>query len=213
MKIAILQNDVKQIEAITDTLDNAGHQVDVFFNRAVLDSQLLNFDLIILNFDKSFIRDIRINYGFTLPLITWLENENLISDALFSGATDYFIDGEDIFEIIQRIKPYIARDNFDCSSIFLGDSNSIKLDGVKVQLTKEEFRLAHFLYSHLNRPLKESHLMMKVWGVDYPKYVSDFDQVVLGVKSKLFGTLNACKLNLLEIKNYGYRLTEVKSLD
>jgi DNA-binding response OmpR family regulator len=208
MKIAILQNDVKQIDAITDTLDHAGHQVDVFFNRSVLDSQLLNFDLIILNFDKSFIRDIRINYGFTLPLITWLENENLISDALFYGATDYFIDGEEIFEIIQRIKPYIARDNSDCSSIFLGESNSIKLDGVKVQLTKEEFRLAHFLYSHLNRPLKESHLMMKVWGVDYPDHVSDFDRVVSGLKSKLVGTSNACKLRLMEIKGYGYRLIE-----
>lgn len=208
MKIAILQNDIKQIEAITDALDHAGHQVDVFFNRAALDSQLLNFDLIILNFDKSFIGDIRINYGFTLPLITWLENENLISDALFSGATDYFIDGEEIFEIIQRIKPYITRDNSDCSGIFLGESNSIKLDGAKVQLTKEEFRLAHFLYSHLNRPLKESHLMMKVWGIDYPDHVSDFDRVVSGLKSKLVSTSNACKLRLMEIKGYGYRLIE-----
>ncbi len=49
MKIAILQNDIKQIEAITDALDHAVHQVDVFFNRAALDSQLLNFDLIIAN--------------------------------------------------------------------------------------------------------------------------------------------------------------------
>jgi hypothetical protein len=52
--------------------------------------------------------------------------------------------------------------------------------------------------------------MMKVWGVDYSKYVSDFDQVVLGVKSKLVGTLNAWELSLLEVKGYGYRLVEDK---
>jgi DNA-binding response OmpR family regulator len=93
------------------------------------------------------------------------------------------------------------------------ESNSIKLDEVTVQLTKEEFRLAHFLFSHLNRPLKENYLMMKVWGVDYPKYASNFDQLVLGFKSKLVGTLNAWELSLLEVKGYGYRLIEVKNLD
>ncbi len=208
MKIAILQNNLKQIEAITKALDHAGHAVVVFSNWTVLDSELLNFDLIILNFDESLIKNIRINYGFTLPLITWLENENLISDALLSGGTDYLIDGEDISELNHRIKPYIVRDYSDISNIFLAESNTIKLDEGEVQLSKEEFRLSHFLYSHLNRPLKKKHLMIKVWGVDYINHVSDFDQVVSGVKSKLVGTLNACKLRLMEIKGYGYRLIE-----
>jgi len=213
MKIAILQNGVKQIEAFTEALHQSGHEVVVFFNWAVLDFELLSFDLIILNFDESLIKNIRVDYGFSLPLITWLGNEKMISDALFSGATDYFVDGEEIFEITNRIKPYINPDNSDLSGFFMEEINSIKLDEVTVQLTKEEFRLAHFLFSHLNRPLKENYLMMKVWGVDYPKYASNFDQLVLGFKSKLVGTLNAWELSLLEVKGYGYRLIEVKNLD
>lgn len=228
MRIALLEDDPAQAEALAAWLTGAGHDPHVFS----LGKELLrqasreSFDLFLIDWmlpDQSghdVLRWLRQERGVTAPAIfvTSRDAEEDIVAGLDAGADDYMIKPIRRMELLSRLDAVWRRVHPRDEALQVIDLPPYRLElehrrvlrnGQPVEpLTEKEFVLAAFLFQNLGRLFSRGHLLEAIWGLSADIPTRTLDTHISRVRKKL-DLHPANGFRLVPAYNYGYRLERI----
>lgn len=229
MRIALLEDDDAQAEALAGWLHEAGHDVHVFglSRDLVRHVSRESFDTFLIDWmlpDQSG-RDVlcwlRQDRGETAPAIfvTSRNAEEDIVAGLNAGADDYMIKPIRRRELLSRLEAIWRRNRPHDTSQDVIDAEpyrfdlklrTVARDGKPLEnLTDKEFSLAIFLFQNLGRLLSRGHLLEAIWGLNASIPTRTLDTHVSRLRKKL-ELYPANGFRLVPVYNYGYRLDRVE---
>lgn len=236
MRIAIVEDDVVMTQLIHKALVNGFEERGLPISITAFETgkdfirvaSRETFDLVFLDWhlpDSTGIGliDWMKNYLEALPgvlLVTQRQEESDIIEALNAGADDFISKPFRPRELAARAFATIRRRslrtaaNAQQSELEFGrirlnsDREAAYVDGEKVSLTRQEFRLAYLLLNQLGNPLSRSYLYEYVWGRSNDPNTRTLDVHIHRVRKKLKMTAEH-GWNLMSVYGYGYRLQTV----
>lgn len=232
MKIAILEDDETLAIEVSNLLKAVDHTPSIFLDGEQLVNALEHesFDLYVIDWNVPKINGLEVlkyirHYHHSKSPVIFLSSnsgENDVVLALKWGADDYCKKPIQGSEFIARVSALARRIGSDLStstqSIELGPyvldpkTHSIYMDREKINLSVMEFKLAHYMFLHLNSPVSRTTLLIEVWGKPEKELTRTLDVHIAWIRKKLNIGASSQFLRLSAIYGYGYRLTEVFSL-
>ena len=229
MRIAVLDDDISQLDLVSHTLTSAGHHVHGFERGRDLVRQLQrdSFDLLILDWQvpdmsgTEVLAWARDHQKANVPVLfmTLRSAEEDIVNALNAGADDYMIKplrrGElmaRVQALLRRAYPRQAEEAVFVFNQFEFDEKRmvVRRDQEIIAVTQKEFYLALLFFRNLGRPLSRSHILESVWGRDSEIPSRTMDTHVSRIRSKL-NIRPDQGFRLTPVYSYGYRLERVSS--
>lgn len=223
MRIAVLEDDPTQREALRGALLDAGF--DVLCYGAGRDMAFAlrreSFDLLVLDWQLpdlsgiDILRSVRAAGQRTPVLfVTIRDDERDVVAALEAGADDYMTKPLRMGEFVARARAVIRRNqpaalgerelSYDRYGFDLKTQRA-SVGGEPVELTQKEFHLAVLLFRNVGKPLSRGHIREAVWGHGSDVPSRTMDTHVSRVRSKLSLRPESGFL-LAPVYSYGYRL-------
>lgn len=225
MKIAVLDDDQVQLQAIAEIVEKAGFRPTTFTRGQALISALRRdtFDLLVVDWnlpDKSGLEILswaRNNLSPPPPmlLVTSRADDEDIVAGLNAGADDYLSKPLSPTVLEARIRALLRR-AYDHSAVpaeqetygdtvFNMSTTTVIRQGESVTMTPKEFALARLLFRNLHRALSRTYLLETIWGNDPDLNSRSLDMHISRVRSKLnLRPQNGYRLT--PVYSYGYRL-------
>ncbi|GGA35098.1 response regulator transcription factor [Dyella nitratireducens] len=232
MRIAILEDTVKQAHSVANWLHRAGYESVIRHDGDSFVSMLENepADMLLLDWDVpgkcgievlKWARTTREHAEVPIIMLTQHDDESSIVQGLDSGADDYLVKPAREQELVARIRaqarkyyPEALRDK----KIKVGrytmdaDARSVLVDGVDgqklVNLPVREFDLAMYFFRKVGCVVTKEELCEEIWGENDRKY----DATLATYVSKLRHALQLRAKNgmlISTVYNHGYRLEEL----
>lgn len=225
MKIAVLDDDPVQLQAISQVLENAGFRPSLFSRGHALISALRRdtYDLLIVDWnlpDRSGIEIVSwVRANLTPPpptlLVTSRVEDDDIVEALNAGADDYLAKPLPTNVLEARVRALLRR-AYDHTNVqgerevidditFNASTTTVVRNGESVAMTPKEFALARLLFRNLHRALSRTYLLETIWGNEPHLNSRSLDMHISRVRSKLnLRPQNGYRLT--PVYSYGYRL-------
>lgn len=203
MKVAIVDDDVTQIELISRAVSGLGHDCQGFERGQALLRQMRRdtFDLLILDWhlpDTSgpeIVTWVRGKIAHRVPIlfVTNRNQEGDVIEALTCGADDYLPKPVRVGELAARVaalmrRTYpVAATDIEVYGRFTIDAQHRKLysEGTVIELKLKEYELAHLLFNNLGRLLSRQYLIDRIWGVNPEIWSRSLDTHVSSLRNKL----------------------------
>ncbi|GLQ95898.1 response regulator transcription factor [Dyella mobilis] len=232
MRIAILEDTVKQAHSVANWLHRAGYESVMRHDGDSFVSMLENepADMLLLDWDVpgkcgievlKWARATREHADVPIIMLTQHDDEQSIVHGLDSGADDYLVKPAREAELVARIRaqmrkyyPHTLRER----KLRVGrytldaDARSVLVDGVDGQklanLSAREFQLAMHFFRNVGCVVTKEDLCEKIWGAADRKY----DATLATYVSKLRNALQLRSKNgmlISTVYNHGYRLEEL----
>lgn len=228
MRIALLEDDEFQANALIVWLEAVGHEVGSWQTcadfRTALEKE--SFDLLILDWilpDGSgldvldWIRK-QMNWQTPVLFVTQRDKEEDVVTALQHGADDYMAKPVKPLEMLARITALARRaqsqgqitDIYEFGPYKLNSTTrSVEWGGRKVDLTHKEFDLTLFLFRNLGRLISRGKLLESVWGTSADLNTRTVDTHISRIRNKLgLSPENGWKLSA--VYQHGYRLERLE---
>ena len=225
MKIAVLDDDQVQLQAISQVIEKAGFRSTTFSRGHSLISALRRdtFDLLIIDWnlpDRSgleIVSWVRSNLVPPPPMLlvtSRIEDEDIVA-ALNAGADDYLAKPLSPTVLEARVRALLRRayetnnapaerEVFD-DVIFNVSTTSVVRNGQTITMTPKEFALARLLFRNTHRALSRTYLLETIWGNEPHLNSRSLDMHISRVRSKLnLRPQNGYRLT--PVYSYGYRL-------
>jgi len=230
-KIAILEDDVTQINMVESWLNTegydchtcaTGHEMLALLETESFDLLLIDWELPDINGPEVMAR-IRQNDDNTVPIIfmTNRDGEHDIVSALNAGADDYLIKPLRHHEFLARVKATTRRIQKSEPDSTKSDqsvtyppyhfnlkNHLITRNDTPVELSNKEFDLAYFLFCNEGVLLSRKHILSSVWQQDADLNTRTVDTHMSVIRRKLaLQPQNGWRLK--SIYGHGYRLEQV----
>jgi DNA-binding response OmpR family regulator len=232
MRIAILEDTVKQAHSVASWLYRAGYQSVIRHDGDSFVNMLENepADMLLLDWDVpgkcgidvlKWARATREHADVPIIMLTQHDDENSIVMGLDSGADDYLVKPAREQELVARIRaqarkyyPEALRERKVKVGRYTLDADacSVMVDGVDgqklVNLSAREFQLAMHFFRNVGCVVTKEDLCEKIWGENHRKY----DATLATYISKLRSALQLRSKNgmlISTVYNHGYRLEEL----
>lgn len=232
MRIAILEDTVKQAYTVANWLSKAGYECVIRHDGDSFVSMLEHepADMLLLDWDVpgkcgievlKWARAMREHNDVPIIMLTQHDDESSIVQGLDAGADDYVVKPAREQELVARIRAQVRKyypENTRDKKIKVGrytldaDARSVVVDGVDgqkvVNLPEREFELAMHFFRNVGCVVTKSELSEKIWGESDPKY----DATLATYVSKLRNALQLRSKNgmlISTVYNHGYRLEEL----
>lgn len=185
MKLLLVEDEVKAVEALRKGLMENHFQVDIAYDgeSGLALANNHSYDLIIsdvivpkLN-GFEMVRKIRQNANTTpILLLTALLGTDNTVEGLDCGADDYLTKPFEFKELIARIKALTRRSQVAKKTPTIlrfadvamdMDTKSVTRGGQKVELTPKEFSLLNYFISNQGRVISKVEIAEKVWDIDF----------------------------------------------
>ncbi len=198
MKILIVEDNVRLLEAITETLE-----LEKYLCETSQDFQSAHEKIFLYNYDILIV-DINLPDGSGLELIKEIKKQNsstgiiVVSarnsldnkiEGLDLGADDYITKPFDMAELVARVKALLRRRNFSGNSkvTFNGitidtTSREVFAGQQKIELTKSEYDILLFFFSNPGRTLTKEGIAEHIWG-DNMDLADSFDFIYSHIKN------------------------------
>jgi DNA-binding response OmpR family regulator len=224
MRIAALDDDAAQVEAVVRLLSNSGHNC-ISFNAAkplIAALRRETFDLLILDWNLPGMSGLetiawaRENLPSRPPvlLLTSRSSEADVVTGLNAGADDYVVKPVQSEVLLARVNALLRRsyperppggiETFGDYSFNL-PAETVTVSGEAAPLTAKEFGLALLLFRNTHRALSRSHILEAVWGRNPNLATRTLDVHISRIRSKL-NLRPANGFRLVPVYSYGYRL-------
>jgi DNA-binding response OmpR family regulator len=227
MRIALLDDDDAQIEAVSNLLTSGGHSCHSFCTSNALLRALRNetYDLLILDWNVPDLPGVEVlNWSRrnlqtpppALMLTARLDEADIVT-GLNTGADDYVIKPVQPAVLLARVNallrraygavdtaPVQAHDDY----LFNVPAQTVTVRGETVSLTSKEFALALFLFQNMHRALSRDHLLEAVWGRGPGLLTRTLDMHISRIRVKL-GLRPEFGYRLTPVYSYGYRLEKL----
>ncbi len=227
MKIAVLDNDPIQTDAICQALISAGHTCQSFDNGIDLVEYLRDegADILVMDWQNhdarildvhAWIRE-NLSPKFPTLLIASVGGEEHIGASLAAGVNDYVIKPIRRNELIARVHVQLNLaypNQHQAASIVFGvyvfetSASRITMNGVEIRLTQKEFDLALLFFINVDQPLSRAHIHDAIWAGDDDVASRTLDTHVSRVRNKL-KLQDANGFRLSPIYSYGYVLEKI----
>ncbi len=223
MRIAALDDDILQLDLLSQVVQSAGHSCHTFSKGAALQQMLRreSFDLLIVDWQlpdiegTQVVKWVRANISKEVPIliVTHRSEEADIVEGLASGADDFMIKpvraGElraRITALLRRAYPPNASPVIDFGPYrFNTVTNTLELTGKPIELTHREFALALTMFQNRGRLLSRDHLREAVWGQNSEVQSRSLDTHVSRLRS-LLNLRPGQPYSISAVYGYGYRL-------
>jgi len=221
MRLALLDDDSRQITLITDALASAGHTCHPYDadEDALNQLQQDGADMLIIDHRVGGAEELqwaRRNLTDALPalFLAGRGDEDEIFTALQGGANDYLIKPIRRGELLIRVQTLLRRsypDRIEPDQIRFGhyvfepQSGRLSIAGRQISLTQKEFSLALLFFRHLGRPLSRAYILDAIWSRETDIPSRTMDTHVSRVRNKLH-LRPENGFRLLPVYSYGYRL-------
>ncbi len=198
MKLLIVEDNLKLLEAITETLKS-----EKFLCETAIDFGTAHEKIFLYRYDVLIV-DINLPDGSGLNLIRETKNQNpstgiIVISARNSldnkiegfelGADDYITKPFDMAELVARVKALLRRRNFSGTDIITFGDISVNTTSRKVfatnqpiELTKSEYDILLFFFSNPNRVLTRESIAEHIWG-DNMDLADSFDFIYSHIKN------------------------------
>ena len=203
-RILVVDDDPRTLRYVRDALTDAdflpivtADPLDV--QRIVKEERphLVLLDLILPGMDGlELMRSVPELAGIPVIFISSYGRDQVIAQALESGAADYVVKPFSPTELVARIRSAIRRQispqlTEPTDTFVLGDlainygERSVTLAGRSVRFTNTEYRLLSELSVNAGRVLTHSHLLQRVWGMGHPGHPGPVRTVIKNLRRKL----------------------------
>ncbi len=228
MRIAILDNDLDQIELARQILTSAGHACQIHRSHTHLleAAHAGGFDLLIMdggavNNCIELLHALRAQPGPRTPvlLLTKRSSDADVATLLEAGASDYIVKPIRRNELEIRVRVLLRRSYPEmdtvapaCFGIYTFDTTATRLTigSATAAVTQKEFELALLFFRNLGRPLSRAYIREAVWPHEPDVQSRTLDTHVSRVRSKL-GLHPENGFRLAPVYSYGYRLEQLAS--
>lgn len=227
MKIAILDDDPAQMEAIVGASHSAGHRLTSFVHAQTLIAALRRdtFDMLIIDkglsercgLDVMAWAHLHLKSPPLMLLIADSVDYDDIADALDAGADGYLPKPLSPRLLEARIRaltrrphppPSVADMEVHGDIAFHEATKSVRRDDEEVVLTAKEFALALLLFRNQHRPLSRTYIREAVWGAEPSLNSRSLDMHISRVRTKL-DLRPESGFRLTPIYGHGYQLEHV----
>ncbi|MGM3276854.1 response regulator transcription factor [Ralstonia sp. 24A2] len=223
-RIAVLEDNLAQAEAVRRWLENAGYDVIVEHDgpafMARIDKEKV--DMLVLDWDVpgmtgiEVLRNVRARVHFEIPivLLTQHDDERDILHGLDSGADDFLVKPASermlLARVMAQLRKYYPEAQKKRQVEFDGyvldeTARMVKLpDGGQQELPEREFAIALYLFSHAGRVVSRDALLKHVWGEVDEAQVGTLATYITRVRNAL--RLRQHGLKISSVYRRGYRL-------
>jgi two-component system response regulator RegX3 len=227
MRIAVLEDNLIQIELYKLWLSTAQHQFQIYSMVADLLAALKTekFDLLLIDMslpdgsgDKvlSWVRD-NLGWSMSIIVVTARDAESDAVSALRLGADDYVVKPPKYFELIARIEALGRRNRAVRQQVLKLGSYEIHLEnrqilaqGELVELTQKEYEVACYLFQNPGRLLSRVHLLEVIWGLQAEIDTRTVDTHISRLRRKL-DIYPKNGWEIISVYGYGYRVEIVQA--
>lgn len=227
MRIAALDDDDAQREAIARVLVSGGHSSQCFHLAAPLIAALRRetFDLLVLDWNVPDMDGLEV-IAWTLKnlsppppilLLTSRSHEADVITGLNAGADDYVVKPVVGGVLLARINALLRRTYPDRGAggletygdyVFNLPAEQVTIGGELAPLTAKEFGLALLMFRNLHRALSRGHILEAIWGRNPDLPTRTLDMHISRIRTKLqLRPQNGFRLT--PVYSYGYRLEEL----
>ena len=227
MRIAALDDDDAQREAIARVLVSGGHNCQCFSLAAPLIASLRRetFDLLILDWNVPDMSGLDV-LGWALKnltpcppvlLLTSRSAEADVVSGLNAGADDYVVKPVQPGVLLARVNAILRRSYPDRAAggietygeyRFNLPAEQVTMRGELLTLTAKEFSLALLLFRNVHRALSRGHILEAIWGRNPDLPTRTLDMHISRIRTKL-ALRPQNGFRLAPVYSYGYRLEQL----
>lgn len=234
MRIAILDDDVDQLELTKSTLEDIGHKCLTYTVGGTLLRALRQetFDLLVLDWHlpdisgPEVVRWARSNLDDPLPIV-FLTNrgeESDVVEGLSCGADDFMVKPMRPGELVARVQALLRRAYAEPASgeqrwgpyTFQSAGRRVEYQGTPVTMTQREFDIALFMFRNMGRLLSRRYMLEHLWANSNPAGTELMSRSLDTHISRVRNLLNLRPENgfrLSAVYGQGYRLEAVGAPD
>jgi len=234
MRIAILDDDVDQLELTKSTLEGIGHHCLTYTAGGTLLRELRQetFDLLVLDWHlpdvsgPDVVRWVRSNLNDHVPVLflTNRREERDIVEGLSCGADDFMIKPMRPAEMIARVQALLRRAYAEPLTgeqswgpyTFMPVGRRVEFNGTPVNMTQKEFDIAVFMFRNMGRLLSRRYMLENLWSATNPAGTELMSRSLDTHISRIRNLLNLRPENgfrLSAVYGQGYRLEMVGTTD
>jgi DNA-binding response OmpR family regulator len=234
MRIAILDDDVDQLELTKSTLEDIGHKCLTYTAGGTLlrALRLETFDLLVLDWHlpdisgPEVVRWARENLDDPVPIlfVTNRREECDVVEGLSCGADDFMIKPMRPGELAARVQALLRRAYAEPTNgeqswgpyTFQSAGRRVEFRGTPVTMTQREFDIALFMFRNLGRLLSRRYMLENLWANSNPAGTELMSRSLDTHISRVRNLLNLRPENgfrLSAVYGQGYRLEAVGSSD
>lgn len=230
MRIAILEDDEVQREAMSGLLALNGHHCHTFAASKALLRALRNetYDLLVLDWNLPDLPGIEVlqwsqrNLKPAPPalIVTSRTDDADVVEGLNAGADDYVVKPVQSAVLMARVNAILRRayapaddgpiERYD-DYLFDTAAQTVRVRDETVALTAKEFSLSRLLFQNLHRALSRDHLLEMVWGHSPDVQTRTLDMHISRIRMKL-GLRPEHGYKLIPVYSYGYRLEKLADI-
>jgi two-component system response regulator RegX3 len=224
MRVAVLEDDISQLELLSHWLKLAGHHVQGFQQGLLLLKALARetFDVVLLDWNVPDLSGIevlrRVRQKSTMPVLfcTGRSEESDVVTALREGADDYISKPVRRMELLARLQAVTRRgydlpqqsQAFEVGALWVDcEAQTITRNNVPVALSTKEFYLAVLFLRNVGRLLSRREIKQAVWGSNLDLNSRALDMHVSRVRNRL-ALLPEDGWRLRALYGHGYRLEQ-----
>ena len=225
MRVAVLEDDIAQLELLSHWLKLAGHSAHGYQLGGVLLRELVreSFDVLVLDWNLPDISGVevlgRVRQQSTVPVVfcTARGDEVDVVTALRAGADDYLVKPARRMELIARLGVVKRRTHrvesqaFEVGAFSVDcQARTIRQHGVPLELTTKDFDLSVLFLQNVGRLLSRQVMRDAVWGSQFNMLSRTIDTHVSRVRTAL-GLTPEHGWRLAAVYGHGYRLEQCKT--
>jgi DNA-binding response OmpR family regulator len=231
MRIAALDDDAAQVEAVGRLMTAAGHACTAFQAPKALLAALRRetFDLLIIDWNMPQMSGLETiawvleNVPSPPPilLLTSRSEEADVVTGLNAGADDYVVKPVQpsvllarVNALLRRAYPAKASEGIEAFGDygFNAPAETVNISSQTVTLTSKEFGLALLLFRNTHRALSRAHILEAVWGRNPDLATRTLDMHISRIRTKL-NLRPENGFRLAPVYSYGYRLERLSGED
>lgn len=222
MRLLVVEDEEKLGRLLVRGLTEEGHTIDLCTNgdEAAEQAMAVPYDVIVLDWalpgrdGVQLLRHWR-QRGLRTPVLM-LTARGTVGEkvtSLRAGADDHLIKPFAFEELLARLEALHRRSGAEVGTLALGNARldprtrSLQVGERQEPLTAREFSLLEELASRKGEVLTRTHLLSKVWGLDFEGAPNVVDVYVGYVRSRL-RTVEAEGIKIESVRGVGYRLVE-----
>lgn len=227
MNILIVEDDLHLAEALKQIIEEQNYRGDVVHDGmdGLYYASNNEYDVMILDvmlpkmsgFDV--IKMLR-KQNIAIPTLMLTARSEIIDRVigLDSGADDYMTKPFSTEELLARLRALSRRqgevviDEIEFASLILNLSTFVLSYGVKsVSLSNKEFHLMNLLMINHSKIVSKDTIINKVWGEDSSADDNNVEAYISFLRKKLFFLKANDKVNIVTLRQVGYKLDEVNA--